>query len=85
MERRRGSEERDREDGRSTKASSNTTAMVRPKHLRKTCGRLQQDSHVRRRCGEGVGVGLPLAYRRVVAPIQAQGPDIHAVVDGAIL
>lgn len=32
-ERWRGSEEMDREDGRSTNASSSTTAMVRPKPL----------------------------------------------------
>lgn len=31
----RGSEEMDREEGRSTKASNNTTAMVRPRPLRK--------------------------------------------------
>lgn len=33
-ERYRGSEETEREDGRSTNASNNTTAMVRPKPLR---------------------------------------------------
>lgn len=33
-ERCRGSEDMDREDGRSTNASNNTTAMVRPKNLR---------------------------------------------------
>lgn len=34
-ERSRWSEEMDRDDGRSTKASNSTTAMVRPRHLRK--------------------------------------------------